>query len=109
MSFHITITGKVGVCTATNRACPLGGAHYESREDAEFAAMSIDIKAPGTDVLGWGKHRHGTERDLLADRGYCGWLLKQKWLRTEPEYKRLYIKVKRSFDVRELRADFYKL
>ena len=36
--FHIS-NGKASACTATLKACPLGGEHYESMEDAATAEI----------------------------------------------------------------------
>ena len=38
--FHITVTGDAAPCTATQKACPRGGAddHYATADDARRAA-----------------------------------------------------------------------
>lgn len=42
--YHVSSSGEAAVCTATVRACPLGGQHFDSLEQAQFAA---DLKSKG--------------------------------------------------------------
>lgn len=42
--YHVSSSGKAAICTATVRACPLGGQHFDSLEQAQFAA---DLKSKG--------------------------------------------------------------
>jgi hypothetical protein len=43
--FHINKNGDAAACGATVKACPLGGEHFDSREDAEMARMNSQQEA----------------------------------------------------------------
>lgn len=43
--FHISKAGAIEPCSASVRACPLGGQHFESQEDAQdFLAFEAEVE-----------------------------------------------------------------
>jgi hypothetical protein len=59
---------------------------------------------PTTTLVPMGKYKNRPMSDLLADRGYCHWLLTQPWFKREQPA--LHGLVKRQRRINDLRNDF---
>lgn len=94
--YHVTRSGQVAPCSATDHRCPLGGEHYPSMREAAIAAARTYGEA-----ITFGKYEGRPLDDLLADKTYCRWLVQQKWFKRG--YPRLY---RRVLAVAQLRRDF---
>ena len=46
----------------------------------------MSINELNLDTITFGKYKNGTLRQVLRDRSYCTWLLKQDWFKTNYEY-----------------------
>jgi hypothetical protein len=74
--FHISSSGKPEPCTATQRACPLGGEHFDSAQDAAVSLMRQALGAPlGADdsfddpdeMLAYQQHKRLLAEDYTDD------------------------------------------
>lgn len=43
VKFHITRAGQIGMCNANVKVCPLGGEHYDTREEAAKVLMAAEV------------------------------------------------------------------
>lgn len=131
--FHITRGGRAAPCEASIRVCPLGE-HYGSLQAAARAALVRDLNVtppgstrglpdseqpdglpdghtattrPPSPTVTFGKYKGQPVSKLLADRGYCHWLLDKDWFRED--YPDLYRQIRERKEVVRLRNDFNRL
>lgn len=104
MRYHLTRQGLPAPCEATQRACPLGGEHFESMEAASVASVAATF--PQATLMPFGKYKGRPLAEVARDRAYVAFVLYKTDLpRTHPELCR---ELRREAAVNDLRRDFYR-